>query len=128
MKEPTAGDSDFHLKFIEGFHELTPRRCTRVKRIAFGQHNNGLLVRISPAYPAGTFRASGKTNDLLLLSPHFQCDSLFPVNEWPLDVYVYFPMVDGVESRDRLEQNEILKIAFGMIYRDRDDAPIANDC
>jgi hypothetical protein len=109
---------DFCLHFVEGFFDEKPRRCWRTKKIAFGVQAGGLVVRIDPPCSGSNYGLVDRDISFLLLSPKYQENSLFPVNEWPQDVYIFLPLIDGPELRDSLAQHEVRKIAFGEISLD----------
>jgi hypothetical protein len=120
-------DPDFNLRFVEGLREEEPRRCRRVKRMTFGSHDDGLLVRVDPSYSGRYYGLSQVNIHFLLLSPKYQGDSLFPVSEWPEHVSVFLPLIDAPDLQDSLALNEVRKIAFGTIDLDGGDAWPAKD-
>jgi hypothetical protein len=107
---------EFYLRFIEGFHDEEPRSCWRVRQIGIGVPTDSLLVRVDPMCSGRNYGLDTAEIPLLILSPKYQGGLLFPINEWPLDVYIYLPMVASPELRVVLEQSEFKKIAFGEIY------------
>jgi hypothetical protein len=110
---------EFHLRFIEGFHDEEPRRCWRVKQVAIGTNTELLLVSVDPPYSCRDYGFDADAR-LIIIGPKYKEGSLFPVSEWPLDVYVFLPLISGPEFRDTFQANEVKKIAFGDIYRDGD--------
>jgi hypothetical protein len=88
----------------------------------FGTFEDGLLVKVDPPFSGGDYGLSQAHIPFLLLSPKYQGDSLFPVSNWPEHVYIFLPLIDGAEIRDRLALNEVRKIAFGIIYLDNVNA------
>ena len=109
---------EFCLRFIEGFYEEEPRRCWRVKRLSIGVPADGLLVRVEPPCSGRNYGLDNSGIHFLLVSPKYQGDSLFPINEWPLVVYVFLPVVSEPETREVFSLTEVKKIAFGEIYLD----------
>ncbi len=109
---------EFCLKFIEGFHEEEPRRCWRVKRLSIGVPADGLLVRVEPPCSGRNYGLGDSDIHFLLLSPKYQGDSLFPISEWPLDVYVFLPAITEPQTHEVLALTDVKKIAFGEIYLD----------
>ena len=113
MSEP-----EFYLKFTEGLHDEGPRHCWRIKELPFGVPANGLLVKVEPPCSGRNYGLSDSDIHFLLVSPKYQGDSLFPISEWPLDVYVFLPMISDPDIREVLSLHEVKKIAFGEIYLD----------
>jgi len=109
---------DFYLRFIEGFHVEEPRRCLRVKQIAIGDRTDNLLVRVTPTCSGHLYGLDFPEIDFLVLGPKYQDGSVTPINEWPLNVYVWAPTIIGADLRNVLAPSEVKKIAFGEIYID----------
>ena len=109
---------DFYLRFIEGFFDEEPRRCLLVKQIAIGERTDNILVKVTPPCSGRICQLEFPEIDFLVLGPKYQDDSVTPINEWPLNVYVWAPTVIGAELRNVLAPSEVKKIAFGEIYID----------
>ncbi len=99
-----------------------PRRCWRLKRLATGQRDDLLLVRIEPPLLGQKYGLGGRDIDLVILAPRHRGASLFPVSEWPVYVHVARLLVDDPENRERLDSNDMEEIAWAEVYRTDLDA------
>ena len=78
------------------------------------------LPRSTLRIAASTSKESN-TSTVILATRHTGC-SLFPVSKLPLSVHVAKPLVENVESRDRLESTEVQTIARAEVYKTEKDA------
>jgi len=111
-------ETEFYLHFIEGYHEEEPRRCSQAREIAFGDYGEyGLLVHVDPPCSGMWYRNSEFDMHYLLVSAMFEGQSISPIQKWPMNVYVFAPLIEDPEKRDFLSLKEVKKIAFGEIHR-----------
>ena len=110
-------DPEFHLYFIEGFHQEEPRRCTTLKRVSFGAASkmDSLLVRIHPPCSGELYGVEEREIHSLLLSAFFAGQSFFPVERWPMQVRIYLPLIADPELRDHIDVAETRNMALGEI-------------
>jgi hypothetical protein len=111
-------ESEFFLRFIEGFHEEEPRRCWSVKQVDTGAYTDCLLIRVAPPLSGGRYGMGALDVQFLILSPKYRGSSLFPIEDRPTDVYVFLPTIPDPQAHDTFEPHQAKKIAFGETYRD----------
>jgi hypothetical protein len=96
-----------------------PRSCWRLKRLrAANRTDDLLLIRIQPAIPSGQFGFDIDI-DVVVIATRLGGDSLFPINTFPdrpVPVYVARLLVDGVETRTKLEPGEFDMFAWAELY------------
>jgi hypothetical protein len=74
-----------------------------------------MLVKATPPLLGRSYGLDGEDKDMLILSPKYQDGSLFPISEWPLDVYIFLPLITEIGLQEALEPSEVKKIAFGEL-------------
>jgi hypothetical protein len=117
MSEP-----DFYLASTEGYNLEEPRRCWRVKRLATTNRNDFLLARIDPPIVGQAYGLGGRDIDVVVFATRLKGESLFPVNEWPVSVYVVRPLIGDPQLRDQLRQDEFELIAWAELYQTEESA------
>jgi hypothetical protein len=68
----------------------------------------------------------GRDIDLVLLATRHKGDSLLPVSQWPLPIYVCRLLVDHPERRLRLADADFELVASAELYKSEDDASQAS--
>lgn len=99
-----------------------PRCCWRIKRLASGQRDDLLLVRIEPPLLGQKYGLGGRDIELVLLAPRHKGDSLFPISQWPVDVHVARSLVEDPEALENIDPKDMKVIAWAELYRTESDA------
>lgn len=96
------------------------RQCTVVRRLRFNTGKECVLADVSPPIPGPQF---GFIEDIVrvLLAVRHEGASLSPIDEFPCFVFVTIPLTD-IDSREVIEKDEVQIVAWGELYRTRDDA------
>jgi len=118
-------DPDFYLASSEGYEGddmWKPRRGWRITRMPTPGRDDFLLARIDPPVIGQEYGLGSHNIDLVLLATRHKGASLFPITEWPVFVHVACPLINNVESRDNLQNEEFQNIAWAELYRTEDDA------
>ena len=77
----------FYLTSTELREPYEPRACRIVKRLRSELRDDLALVEIEPSLPRDVYDTNEDVRWVILASRH-QGQSLFPVSEWPLAVYI----------------------------------------
>ena len=85
-----------------------------------------LWVKIDPPVMGQPYALGEKDVTDVLLSPHFQETSVFPVSQFPLPVYIYRVLDDRVFTDPHPSPSLLKLVAWGEIYATR-DAPTNSD-
>jgi hypothetical protein len=94
-----------------------PLKCFRLKKIQSNQGLELLLVRIDPPLTLDTDQLLKISSAMLILSPRHEGGSFFPINEWPMYVYVYFAPKHMAEIETFVNSGEISKsFHWGELY------------
>lgn len=115
-----AGHPDFYLASSEHGGDLAePRKVWCIKRMRGDHWDDFLLVRVDPPLwggdqPGGV--PARYLDKLVLATRHFDA-SLFPIRKWPVYVFVMVPLVDDVEQRDVIHDDEAVLLAWAELYR-----------
>lgn len=98
-----------------------PRRAYSIKRIRGDVRDDFLLLKIDPPLtPPKEF--PGNDIDRILVATRHADASLFPIDRWPVYVFVLRILVEDPERRDVLHNDELELIAWAALYRTRSDA------
>lgn len=109
--------TDFYLVSTELRDPYKSRECCIARRLSSEIYDGYALVQISPPLPKEIYDTP---EDLawVILAPKNQGDSLFPVSEWPLSVYICntkAPILDNKEFSSRqltiLDWGKILPVS-----------------
>lgn len=97
------------------------RACWIERRLSGPYHDQYALVATDP--PAPTVDGpSGEPARYLILAPHYNWTTLFPVSEFPLPVYVYEIRNSHVISSDRFQSSDVVTAAWCEIYSTKEEA------
>jgi hypothetical protein len=118
----TMNNPDFYLASTEGYDLYQPRSCKRIRPIASDSRTYMLLIEIDPPLIGQKYGLGGRDISLVIIAPRHKGGSLFPIADWPTYVHVARPLIENVESRDTVGDNELELIAWAEIYRTEEDA------
>jgi hypothetical protein len=113
---------DFYLVSIEGYREGEPRSCKRIKRMRSDHRDDFLLIRVEPPLIGQSFGLGGEDIDTLAVATKHVGASLFPINEWPIYVYVLRLLIENPEEREQVHDNEFECIDWAALYRTEEEA------
>ena len=115
---------DFFLASTEGYRLEEPRSCKCIKRVRSDNRDDLLLVNIEPPLIGQLYGLGDRDIDTLLLATRHKGESLFPIDKWPVFVYVARLFIDNPQQRDQVHDNEFELIAWAELYRTKADARI----
>lgn len=120
---PITGSDQFELScfFLSStedsrFASGPPFRCAPLSRLRMGKNDQFLLIRISPPLRLNPYDPSSNTTDTLVITPHMQNDTLFPVSYWPLPVHIH-KVLYPIKYGRPLSPKQIKITAWGDIHR-----------
>jgi hypothetical protein len=117
---------DFFLGSTESLGDFARARAATARARVTGPHDAEYLwVRVEPPV-AGQEHGLGDTkiNDLII-TPHYQGSTLFPVNEFPMPVVIYVSLNNQIFESLRFGEKDVLRVAWGELYQTRDAAAAA---
>lgn len=111
MTEP----ADFYLTTAGEYEPLSaPRACRQRDRLGDELRDDYMLVDIDPPLSGQHFGLGGSDVTSLVLASRHRGQTLFPVSEWPGDVYVARIVDNEIPSADEFC---VQLIAWGAIFR-----------
>jgi len=115
---------DFYLASTEGYDLEEPRACYRIKRLQGKYRDDLLLIKIHPVLElnGNEYGLPFNTLEKLIVASRHENSSLFPVNEWPVFVYVMAVLVDNPEQLITISDEQIKLIAWAELYKNLTDA------
>jgi hypothetical protein len=96
-----------------------PRACWVERRVRGPFHDQYALLKISPP---GLPKGHTVVVDKVLVSPHRENTTLFPVSDDPLPVYVYTPTRDDSFNREEISGDDVRIEAWCELYSCKEDA------
>ena len=58
----------------------------------------------------------------LVLSPHYQGDSLAPLSDFPISVFIYVPRTRDASEKSELTSEDLELVAWGDLYQTETEA------
>ena len=111
---------DFFLGSNESDFLRDRRECYVIKRIHAVRRDDYLLIKIKPPLDLHARGVPEGETDRLIIASRHKGETLFPVEKWPLAVYVLLPQNEDPEKRLMLKDNEISLIGWAEIYKTED--------
>jgi len=93
-----------------------PRACWAKVRLRNSRRDDYLLVEVEPPIIGQPYGLGARTLQMII-SSRYRGFSLFPVSDWPCDVYVSRILDDRVVNTSVVEEDQIELMAWGRIYR-----------
>jgi len=93
-----------------------PRACWAKGRLRNSRRDDYLLVEVEPPIIGQPYGLGARTLQMII-SSRYRGFSLFPVSDWPCDVYVSRILDDRVVNTSVVEEDQIELMAWGRIYR-----------
>lgn len=115
--------SDFYLTTVGECYALTePRKCHFVNRVQGYNRDDYMLVKIDPVLSGQSFGLGGEDIEFLILSTVFKGETLFPIQKWPVAIYVARIKDKSIFTSLTFEIGQVDLIAKGSIYQKLDEA------
>ena len=99
------------------------KSCWVTGRLASESRDDWVLVTVDPPITRAESGIDGPDKAEILLAPHFQGDSLFPVSRWPLRVYVVALLNSAAKDKRVLRDSDYACISWGAVFPDRHSCP-----
>jgi hypothetical protein len=110
--------ADFFLSCAGEYKPLTaPRACWTKARLRNEIRDDYMLIEIKPPLIGQPFGHADKDITQLIISTRFQGDTLYPISQWPLSVYVSRILDETILRRLSFKKNQVELIAWGMIFK-----------
>ena len=106
--------NNFYLISTELRDPYEPRTCRIVKRLRSELRDDLALVEVEPPLPRHVYDTSEDVRLLILASRH-QGDSIFPVRQWPLPVYVCRLKGKDEPEGDTIASEDLVILDWGEV-------------
>jgi hypothetical protein len=107
---------DFYLASTEGYRLEQPRAAFALRRLHGNGRRDFLVIRIAPPLPGDWYGLGDVAIDTLVLATRHEGASMFPISAWPLAVHVALSKVANVEQRARIQETDLVPIAWAELY------------
>jgi hypothetical protein len=111
----------YYLSSLESVRFGKARKCTFVKRMRFDTGKECALVKLAPPV-AGQPWGLAKDLEAFVLAARHAGKGLFPISEFPCFVHIARLLSDDVMEKDVVAASELETVAWGELYRSREDA------
>lgn len=109
---------DFYLASSEGYNLEKPRKCQRMVRLKNESRDNLLLIKIDPPIVGQQYGLGSKDIDEIIIATRFKNESLFPIQKWPIHVYVLRPLINISSDTKEIKNENMKLIAWAELYPD----------
>jgi hypothetical protein len=99
-----------------------PRACWKISRLRDEARDDYMLIAIEPVLTGQQFGLGAIDIDRLLMCTRVQGQTLFPIFQWPVSVYVARILNDAVLASEAFTSQQAELIAWGMLFRTRGEA------
>ncbi len=118
---------DFFLGSSDSRGDFARARAASARARLAGPNNvQYLWIRVEPAIIGQPYGLGGADIHDLIIAPHYDGSTLFPIKEFPMPVVVYRALSDRVFETLRFGEEDVSNIAWGELYRTRDAAVAAS--
>ena len=122
VSEQERGAPCFYLASGEHAILREPRKCWIVKPIKTQYRDGGMLINVDPPFKGEWVDFNVQDIDTVMILPRHEGRTLFPINEWPLYVYIIRLLVDPSKLNDTLRQGEYTCDFWGELYETKEAA------
>lgn len=98
-----------------------PRACRTMGRLRDQNRDDYMLVEIDPALSGQRYGLGGQEITQLLLSTRLKGQTLFPIKDWPVSVYVTRILDGAILRTSSFTAAQVELIAWGSLYRSLDE-------
>lgn len=110
---------DFYLFSTEGYHlNDQVRHCFMRQRLHSDRPDGFLLCDISPPLIGQQFGLGEEDISQVLMAIRYEGSSLFPISEWPLDIYVLRIINEHVHRQLEIKTEDYELIGLAELYQD----------
>jgi hypothetical protein len=97
------------------------RSCRSVRRLSDSIRDDYMLIEVEPPVIGQKYGLGAKDISHLIISTRHSGSSLFPINEWPCDVYIARILDDSVIEQSSFKKEQVELIGWGIIYQTHDE-------
>lgn len=114
---------DFYMSTAGEYGPLAaPRSCWQLGRLRDDVHDEYMLIKIEPPLNGQLFDLGATDIAQLIISPRHRGQTLYPVSEWPLFVYVARVKDQAVFKSYSFKPYQVELVAWGVLFRTSGEA------
>jgi hypothetical protein len=118
-------EPDFYLITGERSEPNVPTACWALKRLTDSKRDDYMLVTISPEIIGQKFGLGARNIERLILSTRLIGTSLYPIQQWPCQVYVMRIKNEDILTKGRFDAADVEMISWGTLHKDKADIRLA---
>lgn len=114
---------DFFMSTAGEYGPLAaPRACWARARLRDTVRDDYMLIDIEPVLEGQSFGLGAADITRLVISSRLRGQTLYPISEWPLSVYVARVVDDIVLESHAFTREQVELIAWGTLFHTREEA------
>lgn len=98
------------------------RSCWVEGRLRDRARDDYMVVKVHPTIIGQQFGLGGTDVETVILSSRLRGSTLFPVTEWPCDVYISRVLDPRIFGGSEFAADQVQLIGWGRIFQSRQDA------
>jgi hypothetical protein len=111
----------YYLSSLDSVKFSVTRKCEFLKRLRLDTGKECVVVQVSPTVPLQEYNVADDADVLVLLSRH-EGQDLSTMSTFPFFVFITRPLIPNIEGAETITKNDLQILAWGEIYRTRQDA------
>lgn len=116
---------DFYLASSDVYKDddlARARKCWRIKSLRGDFRDDYLLIQIEPPIIGQPFGLGAKDIHQVIVVTKSRSVSLLDISNWPVLVYVLYPLIKHPEERGVIHDNEFSLLVWAELYKTWEDA------
>src|SRR3989338_1568386 len=107
---------DFYLGSSEHTGELVKaRKCFVREKVFLDKVNEYLLIEIDPPIIGQNYGLGQDDIRDIIIAPHFEGSTLFPINEWPMLVYIFYAKKGRIIASETVKASDLVMLGWGEL-------------
>ena len=111
----------YYLSSLESTKFEPTRECVILARLQFKSGKPCLLVSIAPPVLLQEYDLPDDIDTLVLVGRH-EGQDISDIQSFPFFVFIARPMIDNIQAREVISADDLQVVAWGELYRSKEDA------
>ena len=111
----------YYLSSLDSVKFEPTRKCEFLSRLQLTTGKGCVLVRVTPPISLQDYNLTDDIDTLVLVSRHAGQD-ISAIQTFPFFVFIARPLLDSIQNREMISKDDLQILAWGELYRTRQDA------
>jgi hypothetical protein len=112
---------NYYLSSLDSARFSPTRECTVLRHLQFSTGKKCILVRLFPPVISQDYGVGVDLSEFILTN-RYEGESLSPIKTFPCAVFIARYLLADIGGRDEISKDEIEVIAWGELYKSKNDA------